>query len=69
MRVYRLVILIILAGLTVILLGTAVYALQTPLPPAPIIHQEEWESPTTAVYASHATLPSYQDTRPLQNEP
>ncbi len=38
MRVYRLAILTLLAGLTVILLGTAVYAMQTPS--APITHNE-----------------------------
>jgi hypothetical protein len=39
MRVYRWAILTSLAGLTVILLGTAVYALQTPLPPS-VTHNE-----------------------------
>ena len=38
MRVYRLAIMTLLAGLTVILLGTAVYAMQTPS--APITHNE-----------------------------
>lgn len=60
MRVYRLVILLILAGLTVVLLGTAVYALQTPLP-APITHQEENGVWGTAVYTSNPTLPNHQD--------
>lgn len=67
MRVYRVVILLILAGLTVVLLGTAVYALQTPLP-SPITHQEEGKVPITAVYASHSTLSPPQGT-PSQNEP
>lgn len=55
MRVFRLIILIILAGLTVILLATAVYAMQTPLP-APISHWEENRVQETAVYPHTAAL-------------
>ena len=60
MRVYRVLILILLASLTVILLGTAVYALQTP-PPAPISHVEEDGMWRTAVYPDIPTLSFPQD--------
>ncbi len=59
MRVYRWVILTILAGLTVLLLGTAVYALQTPSEPPPSANNQQRRTPSTLTLRSQKQGTNY----------